>query len=357
MRHQPDFHERYVPLPVPVLIRALVVSLAACSASSAPTGSGLGSPSSAAFAGRTPDGSVVELTIASGMIASVAPASTGEVWLWPAIVDSHVHLAYYPVGDRLAARGIGAVVDLAAPEGTLAAAQPLTVIASGPMITRPAGYPLNAWGDNGYGIGCGELACVTAAIDRLAAAGAKVIKLPLDATGLPPPFVEPAIAHAHAKGLRVAVHALTDDAARRGATAGADVLAHTPVEPLASDTVTAWRGRAVISTLAAFGAPVAADNLKQLRAHGLTVLYGTDLGNLRVDGPSEQEMTGLRLAGLDDAAITAAMTTAPIDYWKLPLGVKQGDEATFLVLDLDPRTDASALLRPRSIVHRGRVIK
>jgi hypothetical protein len=54
------------------------------------------------------------------------------------------------------------------------------------------------------------------------------------------------------------------------------------VEPLAAQTIEAWRGRAVISTLSAFGGATATiENLKALRAAGVTVIYGTDLGNTR----------------------------------------------------------------------------
>src|SRR6476646_4298943 len=79
---------------------------------------------------------------------------------WPAIVDSHVHLAYWPVADELAARGVGAVVDLGAPERTLGGGAPIEVVAAGPMLTHPGGYPLDAWGEDGYGIGCADAACV-----------------------------------------------------------------------------------------------------------------------------------------------------------------------------------------------------
>jgi hypothetical protein len=45
------------------------------------------------------------------------------------------------------------------------------------------------------------------------------------------------------------------------------------------------------------------------------VLYGTDLGNRRVIGVDPEEVALLRAAGLDDAAIAAAMTTAPARFW------------------------------------------
>lgn len=351
---------------MPVLI-ALLLALAACSSApvSAPAQSPAPQPGGApaggvAAAGRLADGTLALVDIEGDRIASItAGPDTGFV-LWPSVVDSHVHLAYYPVADRLIAHGIGAAVDLAAPEAALGAslgsAAPLTVIASGPMITRPGGYPLDSWGADGYGIGCADTACVRAAIDRLAAAGARVIKLPLDVGGLPRDFLEQAVEHAHGKKLRVAVHALSEEAAARAAAAGADILAHTPAEPLSDATVRAWSTGAVITTLAAFGSPAAVDNLKKLRAAGATILYGTDLGNLRVDGVSADEVALMRKAGLDDAAITAAMTTTPIAYWQLPLDLAQGNEATFLLLDGDPRTDASVLLHPHAVFVRGKSV-
>jgi imidazolonepropionase-like amidohydrolase len=300
----------------------------------------------------------VRLELAGERIAKLAPADdagapAGAAWLWPPIIDSHVHLTYWPVADRLAASGIAAAVDLAAP--AVRTASLLRVIASGPMLTSPGGYPLDSWGADGYGLGCADAACVTAAIDHLASQGAGVIKLALDG-GLDPSLLPAAVAAAHARRLKVAVHALSARAARLAADAGADLLAHTPVEPLPPDTIAAWRGRAVISTLAAFGGSAAAvANLRALRGAGATVLYGTDLGNLRDAGPSATEVELLREAGLDDAAITDAMTTAPARYWGLPFGaLAPGAEASLLVLDRDPRTDARALLAPREVWLRGR---
>jgi hypothetical protein len=320
-------------------------------------------------AGIAPGGEAVRVEIAGERIGRLSPIGRGAgggtgaavaTWLWPPIVDSHVHLTYWPVADRLAATGIAAAVDLAAPEvrGVVPEVRGdarLRVISSGPMLTRPGGYPLDSWGADGYGIGCADAASVTAAIDRLARQGAGVIKLALDEDGLDPALVPAAVAAAHARRLRVAVHALSDRSARLAGEAGADLLAHTPVEPLRPETVAAWRGRAVISTLAAFGGGRAAiSNLRALRAAGAIVLYGTDLGNLRDAGPSAAEVALLREAGLDDAAIAEAMTTAPARYWGLPFGaVAAGAEASFLVLDRDPRRDATALLSPRAVWMRG----
>jgi imidazolonepropionase-like amidohydrolase len=343
---------------VRLLVLALSLAVLACSSRAvAPAGDPPPTPGDAP-AGVAPGGEAVRVELAGERIGRLAPAGAAPAaWLWPAIVDSHVHLTYWSVAERLPATGLAAAVDLAAP--AVRGDARLHVISSGPMLTRPGGYPLDSWGADGYGIGCADAACVTAAIDRLAGQGAGVIKLALDDGGLDPALIPAAVAAAHARRLRVAAHALSDRSARLAAAGGVDLLAHAPVEPLAPETAAAWRGRAVISTLAAFGGgPAAVANLRALRAAGAIVLYGTDLGNLRDAGPSAAELALLRAAGLDEAAITDAMTTAPARYWNLPFGaIAPGAEASLLVLDRDPRADASALLSPRAVWLRGRRVR
>lgn len=300
------------------------------------------------------DGRTVRLALDAAQIRTMEVVEQDRPGvLWPSIVDSHVHVTYWPVADQLAASGIATVVDLAAPERALDGAAPIRVIAAGPMLTRPEGYPLESWGADGYGAACADAACIATTIDRHAKRGARLVKIAMGGGGLDPALVPVAIEHAHARRLKVAVHALDDASARQAGLAGADVLAHTPVERLAEATIEAWRDKAVISTLAAFGAPAAIDNLRRLRAAGTTVLYGTDLGNLRDAGPSRDEIALLREAGLDDAAIVAAMTTTPARYWRLP-AIEPGGEASFLLLERDPRTDVRWLLEPRGIWLRGR---
>ncbi len=347
MRSLASRDQRQFPLPVRVLI---ALALAACGAPRVAPIEGRSGPS-----GRLRDGRDVALSFDGDHIAALVPSAAASKWLWPPVVDSHVHLALEPIADKLAVHGVAVAVDLAEPESALGKPSPIHVLAAGPMITHGGGYPLDAWGADGYGLGCDDAACVTATIDRLASKGAKVIKVALDSDGLAPALVPIAVQAAHAKHLKVAVHALSNEGALVGGRAGADILAHTPVEPLAQDTLDAWRGRAVISTLAAFGSDIAIDNLRKLRAAKLTVLYGTDLGNLHPDGVSPEEIDLLRRAGMDDAAITDAMTTTPLEFWGFTdLGIAPGKEATLLVLDGDPRKDARVLLSPREVWLRGK---
>jgi imidazolonepropionase-like amidohydrolase len=302
---------------------------------------------------------VVDVEVDGGTIVAVGPAleprpdtgvlELGGRWLAPQIIDSHVHLAYWPVAEELSRRGVAGVVDLAAPVSFLGAPHGgLEVVASGPMITAPGGYPLSSWGEDGYGLPCASAEEAARAVEELHRRGARLIKIPFGAAPeLAPDAVRAAIDRAHALGLKVAVHALGDDAARRAAEAGADVLAHTPTEPLSAATVALWRDRAVISTLSAFGG-ASVENLARLRAAGARVLYGTDLGNTRDAGISARELRLLGEAGLAAPAILAAATTAPAAFWGMDdLGaIAPGRAARLLVLDADPLADPAALASP-----------
>jgi predicted amidohydrolase YtcJ len=280
-------------------------------------------------------------------------------WLAPAFIDSHVHLAYYAVREDLMKAGVVAAVDLAAPERFVApvatGADPLgaRVVWAGPMITPLRGYPTQSWGREGYGAECADLATCGDIVDRLVDAGAGLIKVPV---GQGPDHDADVLAgitaRAHARQVPVTAHALGDDGAARAAAGGVDILAHTPTQRLTDATVQAWRGRAVISTLSAFGGREdTIENLRRLRAVGATVLYGTDLGNTRTVGVDASEVALLLDAGLDGAAIVHAGTLAPAEFWGLTdLGsLTPGKSASLLVLDADPAVDPSVLARPEQV--------
>lgn len=223
------------------------------------------------------------------------------------------------------------------------------------MLTRVGGYPINAWDPGGFGVGCDDAACATALVVRRAIAGARLVKIALGPDGLDPLLLAGVVSDAHARGMKVAVHALGDAEVLAAGKAGADVLAHTPVAPLSDAAVEAWRGqgRAVVSTLAAFGgSETTVDNLRRLRAAGVVVLYGTDLGNTTVAGVNLDELRLLGAAGLDGPAVVAAMTTAPAAYWN----VRFPDE-TYVRLDGDPGADPARYAAPLEVWIDGKRLR
>lgn len=266
---------------------------------------------------------------------------TGK-YLAPAFIDSHVHLSYLPKAAALADGGIAGAVDHAAPLSFFETSfAPLQVLGSGPMVTALSGYPTQGWGANGYGYECKDSAEAEQAVMFLAQMGAGLIKLPITGTSqLTQDALEAAVQKAHELNLPVSSHALSDVDAAMAATVNADVLAHTPVQPLSSATVEAWKTRAVISSLKAFGGSAnAVANLKALHTAGATVLYGTDFGNSSYAGIDPAELKLMQEAGMDGQAILDAGTSVSATFWGMDtLGaIAPGKAASLLVLNADPR--------------------
>ena len=236
--------------------------------------------------------------------------------LVPALIDAHVHLCV--AGDpailsrEQARRGLAAVLDLGAPERMLPFRHPpLSIRFSGPLLTAPGGYPTRSWGTNGEGLELTTAGEARAAVRRLGQKGASVVKLAFDPRF---PLLEPQVAsaaadEAHRLGLLVAAHALDAGSVRQALDAGADVLAHTPRDPLPADLLARMKGRWVISTLRAFSVP--AERLRDLHAAGARVAYGTDLGNENTaPGIDAGELRVLASAGVDPLAAATSSAAA-----------------------------------------------
>ena len=305
------------------------------------------------------------LRIVAGHVSAigVTPAANEAVidatgrFVVPGFIDSHVHLAYDPVGDQLLSNGIVAVLDLAAPLAALSAPHGALVVQNaGPMITAPLGYPTTSWGHDGYGLEVASRAEASAAVEMLFKAGVQAIKVPLTA---PPTLdddtVKAIVQAAHRHQLKVYAHALEAVNAARAAADGVDVLAHTPTEPLDDATLDAWRKRTVISTLAAFGGAASIANLRALHQRGARILYGTDFGNTRDTHIQFDEIDALLAAGLDGNEIVRAGTAVPAEFLALSdLGtLEPGKRASFLLLDRDPSEEPRALSSPSGVYIDG----
>jgi imidazolonepropionase-like amidohydrolase len=310
--------------------------------------------------GQTLSGEAVQVRLAEGRVVAVGPTVDrdgaevidvqGRVVL-PGLVDSHVHLAYLPEADALADGGIAGAVDLAAPAGFVGRDGPLEVLWSGPMVTAVGGYPTRSWGAGGYGRECAGAEACAAVVDELLALGASVIKVPLTAPpSLSDEELQAVVDRAHARGVKVVVHALDDAGAARAAAAGCDALAHLPTEPLSDATVAAWSGRHVISTGGAFGGDAAA-NAARLHSAGATLLYGTDFGNTRVRGIDADELKRLVDAGLSPVQAIEAATEVPARWWGTKAGrLVEGAPGVLVVVEAEVREDVTELGRPWRVV-------
>ena len=315
-----------------------------------------------------PDGAASEpmdLAMADGRISEIVPTgtqgweSTEQVdlnghWAVPAFIDSHVHLAYLEVASEMADGGVAAAVDLAAPVSFFSTdTDAVDMIRSGPMITPVGGYPTQSWGSDGYGLECADADAVEAGIRTLAGLDAGVVKVPIgQGTELSDAQLERAVATASELGLPIVSHATTEEGAARAAAAGVGALAHTPTVSLSDDTVLAWSGGAVISTLRAFGGSSdTIQNLGRLHQAGSTVLYGTDMGNLQTPGIVEAELLAMQQAGMSPLQIIGSGTWVPAAWWGLgDLGtLESGKQASLLIVATNPLEDVGTLATPTQV--------
>jgi imidazolonepropionase-like amidohydrolase len=103
---------------------------------------------------------------------------------------------------------------------------------------------------------------------------------------------------------------------------------------------------------------VAVDQLRTFVRVGGEVLFGTDVGYMQDDDPTE-EYELMASAGMDYTQILASLTTAPAARFG-DAGregrVAPGQVADLLVLDADPAHDVTAFARVARVIRNGRII-
>lgn len=293
--------------------------------------------------------------------------------LLPGFIDTHVHLGLCrPAG--VLAKGITTARDLGWEPGAIGglretlAGDPAAgprLLAAGPMLTAPRGYPARArWCPRGTAVEVRSAADARQAVDALAAWGAAVIKVaqePRAGPTLSPDVLREVVDTAHGHGLRVTSHcgALTE--LQRALEAGIDELAHglwsTEAIPTAVVERMVAAGMAVVPTLHIDPSPARIANLGRFGAAGGRVVYGTDMGN---SGPPQgidpAELALMVQAGMPVDAALAAATSRAAEYLGLEGRgrVAEGAAADLVLVDGDPAADFRVLARPLVVLRDGR---
>jgi imidazolonepropionase-like amidohydrolase len=290
----------------------------------------------------------------------------GDATLLPGFIDLHVH----QFGEGMLAGGVTTVRDLGVPIAFLPPprARPgaLRILAAGPLVTVPGGYPtpvhgpavaLNVRGPEG----------ARRAVRMLAARGAAVVKVSLE-PGPGWPMLSPAeldalVEEAHARGLKVVAHAQAEGV-RLALDGGVDELAHMPCGPTDATVMRslARRGIEIVGTLHVLEQFCGTDALLNARAFveaGGTLLYGSDYGVSGIPGGIDVEELRLMVsAGLSrrEAIVNATSRAAeqlPVDG----LGVlREGGPADVVAVRGDPLADLGVLASPVLVVVRGAVV-
>ena len=236
------------------------------------------------------------------------PAGPGEPirfagTLLPGFIELHAHLRLGEVPPDVVLRhGLTTVREtggpLAPPSGGDGR---LRLLAAGPILTAPGGYPVPVFGPPAA-LEVADIPAAREAVGRLAAGGAAFIKIALEPGGspgapwtsghqpaYPPPWpvmpVEVAraiVGAAHAHGLIVSVHLSGPAGAALALDAGADEWAHVPCDPIPRELAirAAAAGVRVLSTLDTLShCPAVAANAVLLAEAGISLLYGTDLAH------------------------------------------------------------------------------
>ena len=299
----------------------------------------------------------------------------GQV-LAPGFIDAHVHIGFYEpravlAGGVTTVRDLGwppdDIFELAAMSGSDGFEGP-TILAAGPMLTAPGGYPARAaWAPAGTALEVDSPAAAREAVDSLAARST-IVKIALH------PPVGPVLddetlnaitSAAHDNGLRVTGHISGLDQLERALDAGVDELAHMLMSPqripdeLLERMVAA--GTTIVPTLSIRSGrdrTIAVDNLARFHAAGGRVVYGTDLGN---EGPrpgiDPSEVGAMAAAGMSLIEIIRAATLSAAELLGLNAGaIAAGRDADLVAFEGAIDDGPRLLQRVVRVWRRGRAV-
>jgi imidazolonepropionase-like amidohydrolase len=292
----------------------------------------------------------------------------GDWFLIPGVVDHHVHIG---LSDPRAVlrRGVTLVRDLGWPSEDIFPLVDISqatdfygpmIVAAGPMLTAPGGYPSRAgWCPAGGWVAVRDAEEAAAAVGIIAGHDPIAIKVVLNAESGPTLSDAALVAAcdaAHARRLRVTAHVQGPGQTERALGAGVDELAHCPwTERLGDDLVAALARRVeIVSTLDihSYGRTTpelstALDNLRRFATNGGRVRYGTDLGNGPIPpGIHIGEARHLAAAGLSTDDILRSMTRGTL---------QDGADADIVGLRGDPFEDLEALGHVGLVLRRGTI--
>ena len=303
--------------------------------------------------------------------------------LLPGLIDAHVHLtlAGAPAANARAtlAAGFTTVQDLGAAGYANVAVR--DAIAKG-RIEGPRVVAAGPWlGVSGgtcdfNGIGVRGVDAFRARVREDVEHGADLIKVCVsgwlaDAVASPAKYeisddeLRAAIDEAHARGKRVAVHALSEAGIAAAVRFGADVVAHGGFASAETVRVMKQRGIPQLPTLFSLSS-APADQFAALRAHmrqavaaGLPVAFGTDAGVIP-HGDNAREFDELAAIGLDPAAALRAATVSAAAAVGMPkeIGVlAPGRLADIVGVAANPLQDLKTLQRMTFVMKDGKPVK
>jgi imidazolonepropionase-like amidohydrolase len=250
------------------------------------------------------------------------------------------------------------------------------LVAAGPLVTVPEGYPIVPWGAKALTVTSPEDAA--SKIHQLLDAGADVIKIALDSgaifnTDIPVLTGEEAAAIvevAHGRGTRVSAHVTTTQDLKRALDAGVDDMAHMVTDFLPAHRIQGmldgdvyWVPTLELWRRVGYFERRAVANLGRFVEAGGRVALGTDYAGYNAVFDLGMPITEIELmqeAGMTPMQIILAGTQHAAYVCNLDheLGtLEAGKIADVLIVNGDPLQDTGALTDVRLVIHNGVVIR
>ncbi len=302
------------------------------------------------------------VTIENGIVTSFQecdPAECGEGFVMPGLIDAHTHMGTTAHVKAMLKNGITATCDVSASRGLVESSGQLEIV-------------------NSAGMAMGMIMNPKSYVENAAANGARYIKVLLfNPLSIGKPALRGIVKAAHAKGLKVAVHATEVSTVRQAVDAEADILLHVPMKETFPEDLAktiAEKNIAVAPTLVMMetfahsgrgGYEItdyqnAENAVKLLHDRGVSILAATDAnpGNF---APSvgygntlHREMELLANAGLTPVEVLTAATSRNAEAFGIKTGrIAPGQPATMLLVDGRPDRDITAITRIKQIWVKG----
>jgi len=310
----------------------------------------------------------------------------------PGFINAHVHASYDEATlEAWAQGGVTTVRDLGNGgsreelfgfrDAALENPRNARLVAVGPIVTVPGGYPIVPWGGRGLTVTSPEHA--RQEIAQLLDDGADVIKIALESgvifrqviPTLSPEEVAAIVAEAHARGTLVTVHVTVSRDLERALDAGVDDVAHMVTDELPDEliermvkagvywepTLELWKGVSSVNPVSYDTQAI--DNLRRFVQAGGKVALGTDYEGYSTQfdlGLPMREIEGMQEAGMTPLQIIVAATRNAAHVCNLAREIgtlEAGKIADVLVVDGSPWQDVRALANVRMVLRNGVVIR
>ncbi len=305
----------------------------------------------------------------------------------PGFINTHVHQAIdesnlraWLLGGVTTVRDLGSGPDyrwaFSERNRMNRSARTARLLAVGPLITVPGGYPEAIWGDPGLEVR--SVADARTRVERLIHAGCDTVKISLESgqifgqDGLPmlsPAEVKAIVAVAHAHGKRVSAHAMVTKDIERAVDGGVDEIAHYDIENIPQSLIRRMVAAHVdwvptLELLHVVRATIYGDSLKRFVRAGGIVALGTDYMGAGPEYPYDLGMPVHELVYMDQLgmtpmqAIKAATVNAAYALDRPDLGLLgKGKVADVIVIKGNPLKNLELLRNVKLVVQNGVLVR